>query len=86
MGFWSGVGSAFSSACSSIGSASKSETPEEDAAYKKYAAEIRKFELDPKLAKKSINQQRDDFRLKQMQDALNDIDSIHDVKKHFQDK
>lgn len=85
MGFWSSVGSAFGSACSSIGSSSQSKV-EDDATYKKYVAEIRNFELDPKLAKKSTNQQRDDFQLNQIQDELDDIDSIGDVKKHFQDK
>lgn len=78
MGFWSSIGSA-------IGSTSSQSNTEDNAEYKKYAAEIRNFQLDPKLDQSASLQKRD-FQLHQMQDELGDIDSIDDVKKHFQGK
>ncbi len=86
MGFWSSVGSAISSACSSIGSFPGQEKSEEDPTYKKYAAEMRNFKLEDNSVKTTSNVKNQDFQLNQMQDALDDIDSIDDVKKHFQGK
>ncbi len=86
MGFWSSVGSAISSACSPIGSLSSQSNAEDNANYKKYAAEIRNFKLEPEVTKNLVNSQKRDFQLHQIQDELDNIDSIDDVKKHFQEK
>ncbi len=77
MGWFSGIWGA---------SSNKSETPEDNATYKKYAAEISTFELEPKLIKQSVSSKKSSFQLNQTQDTLDDIDSIDDVKKHFQEK
>jgi len=78
MGFWSGLFNPISSFSAVVG--------EDDPSYKKYVAEIRDFELDPKRVKDAISSQKENFQLNQMQDTLDDIDSIDNVKKHFQDK
>lgn len=78
MGFWSSVGSAFGS--------SSNQVKEEDPTYKQYAAEIRDFKLEDKKEKAALNTQEQEFRPNQVQDELDDIDSIDDVKKHFQEK
>lgn len=79
----------FGDVCSSIGSAlgslsSQSES-ENNAEYKKYAAEIKNFKIDPKVAQ-SVSSQKIDFQLSQIPDELDEIDSLDDVKKHFQEK
>lgn len=81
MGFWSSLG-----LFSNVSSTSGQSKVEDDATYKKYAAEIRNFELEPKHAKKSEISQKSDGQFNQVQDELDGIDSIEDVKKHFQDK
>jgi len=76
----------FSSLIGSGSSSSQSETPEDNATYKKYAAEINNFELDPKLIKQSVSSKNSSLQLSQIQDDLNEIDSLDDVKQHFQEK
>lgn len=78
MGFWSSIGSA-------IGSSSN-QVKEEDPTYKKYAAEMSNFKLEDKNVKTALCTKKQEFQLHQMQDELDDIDSIDDVKKHFQEK
>ncbi len=85
MGFWSSIGPAVSSACSAIGSSSN-QVKEEDPTYKKYAAEMSNFKLEDKNVKTALSTKKQEFQLHQMQDELGDIDSIDDVKKHFQEK
>ena len=85
MGFWNGFGS-ISSVLSALNPSSGRSKPEDDPTYKQYAEDIRNFELDPKLAKEPVSPQAQPSRLNNMQDKLADIDSIDDVKKHFQDK
>ncbi|MCX0340135.1 hypothetical protein [Acinetobacter radioresistens] len=84
MGFFSSISSAISSACSSIGSSARQSEAEDNAEYKKYAAEIKNFKIDPKIAP-SASSQKSDFQLNNIQDELDDIDSLDDVKKYFQD-
>jgi len=67
-------------------SSSKVATPKDDPTYKKYAAEISNFELDPKLVKQSVSSKKSNVQLNQTQDTLDDIDSLNDVKKYFQEK
>ncbi|XID74652.1 hypothetical protein ACF3NA_09035 [Alkanindiges sp. WGS2144] len=84
MGWFSNAFSAVSSAWDS--SSSKSETPEDNASYKKHAADIRNFELDPKLVKQSVSSKKSSAQLSQIPDELDEIESLDDVKKHFQEK
>ena len=76
----------FSSLIGSGSFSSQSETPEDNATYKKYVAEINNFELDPKLVKQSVSSKNSSLQLSQIQDDLNEIDSLDDVKQHFQEK
>ena len=76
----------FSSLIGSGSFLSQSETPEDNATYKKYTAEINNFELDPKLVKQSVSSKNSSLQLSQIQDDLNEIDSLDDVKQHFQEK
>ena len=76
----------FSSLIGSGSFSSQSETPEDNATYKKYAAEINNFELDPKLVKQSVSSKNSSLQLSQIQDDLNEIDRLDDVKQHFQEK
>ena len=84
MGFWSSIGSMFSS--------TSSDQPEEDSAYKQHAKAIRDFELKPKKSADRKTQTNGDTNTfssgaqgEQKQEAaeLDDIESADDVAKHF---
>lgn len=78
MGFWGSLFNPISSVSSLV--------PEVDSTYKKYTADIHNFTLEDQNMKNTSSVNKLDFQLNHIQDELNEINNIDDVKKHFQGK
>lgn len=75
----------FSSFFSGVSSAFSQPKAKDDPNFKKYAEEVKKFEVDSKLTK-SAHLNDELFLDAETQNDMGDINSIDDVKKHFSNK
>lgn len=77
MGFFSSIGSAISSACSSIGT-DRSHNKVEDQTHQKYQNDIKNFDI-------SFSEDHS-FQDKKNAEKMKDVNSLDDVKKYFNQK